>query len=66
MFKIAEELMKKIEAMVSTPSPAFAGMSMQMSSGCAQCSGSCAGNCNGECFGSCAGSCGSGLTSVRG
>lgn len=66
MFKIAEELMKKIEVMISEPAPALAGMNMYNASGCAQCSGSCAGTCNGECFGSCAGACGSGLKNVRG
>lgn len=55
MFKIAEELMAKIESMLSVNTPALAGgKEPNLMAACVRsCTGSCAGSCQGTCTGSC-------------
>lgn len=62
MFKIAEELMKRINEAVAMNQPALAtgkGMNiLNLCSGCsAQCSMNCSGKCGGNCQGNCSGTC---------
>ena len=55
MFKIAEELMAKIESMLSVNTPALAGgKGPNLMADCVHnCIGSCAGSCRGTCTASC-------------
>lgn len=57
MFKIAEELMQKIESLLTVNQPALAGGKVTYLAACNSCAGSCGGNCFGSCAGSCKGTC---------
>ena len=55
MFKIAEELMQKIESILTVNQPALAGG--KGINVYADCVGNCISNCANSCFRNCAGSC---------
>ncbi len=63
MFKISEELMAKIESILSVNTPALAeGKGLNIINSCGRvctnsCGGACTGSCGSACTGSCAGSC---------
>ena len=54
MFKIAEELMQKIESILTVNQPVLAGENgIHVLNSCTGCVGTCAGSCKGTCTGSC-------------
>lgn len=55
MFKIANELLKKMKEKIVGYKPSYANASI--GNAVYYCSGSCSGSCEGDCRGSCSGDC---------